>query len=402
MKRLFILVFIVFPVLGYLVFLLQFELSVTRNEIGIQNPPNYYDYKGITNVHTNLSTGSLPPREVIRKANELNFDFMFLTEVNVFPRPEYLEGYHDKLLVITAGEYSYLDSRLVYYNANDGIPPEQRGQAQVFFADKLSQDTEFDDGFIFLAHPLLKSHRWRGDIPEGIKGLEIINLKRVLEKAWNDSKLMSLGSLFIYPFNSPLALIRLYSQPEEELKLWDSQLSKRKTVGVFAADATAKAVISPSLSLEFPTYKTSLAIGSNHLLLTSELTGNFESDKKKVQEALFKGQFYMSLDIVADPKGFFAEVRQDGKRFPIGSEVDLKKNMEIVAKLPDSLEAPFEVLLIKDGEPVATSNEELSRFKINEPGVYRVEVRVIPIFPLPGGRRWIPWIYTNPFYISKS
>jgi len=213
---------------------------------------------------------------------------------------------------------------------------------------------------------------------------------------------MSIGSLLIYPFNSPLALIRLYSQPKKEIALWDKALTKRRTTGIFASDATAKAVITPNFSLEFPSYHTSLAIGSNHLLLTSELTGNFDSDKKKIHNAIFSGQFYMSLDIVADPKGFFAEARNGTKRFPIGSDIPLKKNTMLVAKLPDSLEAPFEVLLFRNGDQVATSNEELSEFDIDEEGVYRIEVRVIPIFPLPGGRRWIPWIYTNPFYVSKN
>jgi hypothetical protein len=399
MKKLFLTVFIVFPIIGYLVFLIQFKLRVGSNELNLNNSTHYYDYKGVTNVHTSLSTGSLPPKDVIEAASELGFDFLFLTEVNTFPTPKFLDAYHGTLLTITAGEYSYLDSRLLFYNGAEDQPPEQRGQSQVFFSDRLSHEATFKDGFVILAHPFLKGQKWTGDFPVGLRGVEILNLKKVLDEAWTNSKLSSIGSLLMYPFNPHLALIRLYLYPDREIDLWDDLNSKQKTIAMFGADATAKAVIASGVSIEFPSYKTSLAIGSNHVLLKSELTGDYEKDRNKILKAIFDGQFYVAMDIIANPKGFYAEVKDARQTYPMGSELKLGKETKLIVELPRGLEAPFEIQLFKDGKVHEISNRKSTKFNITSPGAYRAVVRVIPIFPLPGGKRWLPWIYTNAFYI---
>ncbi|MCB0393862.1 MAG: hypothetical protein KDD25_04855, partial [Bdellovibrionales bacterium] len=164
-------------------------------------------------------------------------------------------------------------------------------------------------------------------------------------------------------------------------------------------DATAKAVITPGFSLEFPSYKTSLAIGSNHVLLKSELTGDYAKDRKKILSALTNGQFYFALDIIANPRGFYSEIRDGRKTFPMGSELKLTDGLNLHVSLPQGLEAPFEINLIKDGRVLVNSHRKSDEFPIKDKGVYRIEVRVIPIFPLPGGKRWLPWIYSNAFYV---
>ncbi len=402
MKKLFLLVFLVFPILGYLVFLIQFRLNVARTELNIEHPKNYYDYKGVLNVHSNLSTGSESPLEIIQIANELNFDFIMLTEMGLSPLPSNLEGYHGRLLTLVGGEYTYLDSNIIHYNLDGIEPPVASGQSQVFFTDLISRNTEPKDGITVLTHPFLRGHSWRGEYPKGFTGLEIINLKRVLENAWEESKISTIGSLLIYPFNPHLSLIRIYSTPQKELKLWDKLNKKSHVVGLFAPDATARAIITPSFSLKFPSYKTSLAIGSNHLLLKSELTGDFDRDREKIARALFDGKFYMALDIIANPKGFYSEMTFRQNTFSLGSTVKFKKGLKLVVHLPDTLEAPFEIIVYRNGDEYAISNDKHMVMKVTEPGVYRSVVRVIPVFPLPGGKRWLPWIYTNPIFVKNK
>jgi hypothetical protein len=69
--------------------------------------------------------------------------------------------------------------------------------------------------------------------------------------------------------------------------------------------------------------------------------------------------------------------------------------------LPQKPKVPFDTIIIKQGEKMMTSNSQVTHFYINSPGVYRVMVRVIPTLPLPDGKKWIPWIYTNPFYVKS-
>ncbi|MGE0527691.1 MAG: hypothetical protein AB7P49_11555, partial [Bdellovibrionales bacterium] len=70
--------------------------------------------------------------------------------------------------------------------------------------------------------------------------------------------------------------------------------------------------------------------------------------------------------------------------------------------LPQKPDVPFDVIIYRDGLRVMTSNSQLTQYYLNTPGVYRVMVRVIPTLPLPDGKKWIPWIYTNPFYVEPA
>ncbi|NUN04524.1 MAG: hypothetical protein HUU57_02070 [Bdellovibrio sp.] len=51
-------------------------------------------------------------------------------------------------------------------------------------------------------------------------------------------------------------------------------------------------------------------------------------------------------------------------------------------------------------EVVARINDPETSFPITQPGTYRVQVRVSPLMPLPDAKKWITWIYTNPFFVT--
>ncbi len=401
MKRILFFGTLIILLLIYGLYLSQYQITVARPQIGIQNPDNFYDYKGLTHVHSHASTGSGTYDEIIKSAQRLKFDYLFFTELNPDFHKTGAEGYHQNLLVLSGGEYSYLDSRLMYYNVAFSDPPVGKGKSQVFFADLLSQKNRApDSGFVILAHPFLSKYLWSGPYPEGLNGIEIINLKRVLEAAWLNSKVSSITSLFFYPFNPNLALIRLYNDSQEELFLWDQLNKSNKTFGFMGTDATARAVIFPGFDLKFPSYETSFAIGSNHLLITDELTGDSDRDSEKVLTALQKGQFYICLDIIANPKGFSIFTSSKNKAYLMGSKIKLAPDTQLKIQLPSHLEVPYEVRIYKDGELYLTSNSLKTEMNITAPGTYRAVVRVIPTFPFPEGKRWISWIYSNPFYIE--
>jgi hypothetical protein len=401
MKKRFIITLAVFVFFGYALFLAQFRFVVVKSDLQPENPPGYFDYKGGTHTHTARSTGSGNPEEVIAAAQELGFDFLFLTEVNKSPIPVAYDGYYSSTLVLSGGEYSYLGSRIMFYNNPVTSPPSAAGQRQVYFADLLSQKNRTEGkGITVMAHPLHSRYKWDGQYPIGLDGIEIVNLKRILDQAWQSSKTSALWSLVVYPFNSSLALLRLYESSEEEIELWDQLNRKRKTVAFMGHDATARAIINRYLYLKFPSYTTSFSIASNHVLLKSELTGEVSVDREKISKALRFGQFYIAFDILADPKGFYAEIQQDDRSFPMGSELELRKDTKMIIQLPANIEVPFEVVFYRDGQKILTSNSARTLITINEKGVYRATINVIPSFPLPGGKRWLPWIITNCFYVK--
>lgn len=396
---------LVFIYLVYGLYLAQNNPRVLPDELVSEQPRRYFDYRGVTNVHTELSSGSGDVPRVIEAAQNAGLDFLSITDLNVFDKPSSLAGYQGNLLVLMDGEYSYLNSRLLNIGATSSRHLQGVGRSQVLFADLLSQETKDPDaGLLFVAHPLKQRYGWAGDYPPGLDGIEIINLKTVWQEAWDNQKWSFFLSLFMLPFNDKLALLRLFEAPEDELRLWDRLAQRRRISGIAGADADAKLLIGGANSfLRYPPYETLFSLVRNHVLLKSELTGNAVSDLEKLAGALRQGAFYMSLDILGNPKGFNTLLRNKrGQEFVMGSEIIYEEGLSLDVTLPQKPEVPFDTIIYRNGERMLTSNSQSTHYFINAPGVYRVMVRVIPTLPLPDGKKWIPWIYTNPFYVRSK
>jgi hypothetical protein len=401
MRKLLITSLIFFAIFFYGLVMSQLNVNVIPEELEPANHAGLYDYRGVTNTHTELGIGGGTVAEVIAAAQEVALDYIFITDLNLFGPSQVPEGYHRKLLVMRGAEYSYLDSRLIDYDPQRRNTVESLGQAQVLLADILSQEGhDAGQDLLVLAHPAKPGYSWSGAYPSGLDGIEVINLKSVWQRAWEESKISFLWSAVIYPFNYELALLRLYEEPSDELALWDKLSAERHTIGMEGADATAKAIPFGEMHWRFPAYQTFFSLASNHVLLRSELTGEAESDRRKILKALSAGQFYMSLDVLGNPKGFAAYVQDGDKTFPMGSRVKWSPGLKLMTFLPNKPRVPFETAIMKDGEHITSSNTVETQYEIKEPGVYRVVVRVFPTLTLPDGQRWISWIYSNPFYVE--
>lgn len=393
-----------FLVLSYFMvgfYISQNDLVVIPTSIESENYPGYYDYRGVMNVRSSLSSGSSPVSEIINDAKAAGIDFLVVTDTNQFKTPESSSSYHGSLLVLQEGEYSFLDSRLLFLSNEKHPSFHDISEAQVFLADQISRGPrEKKDGLVVLASPFSPREKWIGNYPSGLDGIEILNPKAISDSAWIRSKATVLWSLLMYPFNPRYSFLRLFREPSEELALWDQLTQGRKISGFAGADASAKAFPFSDYLIKFPSYQMSMEIASNHVLLNSELTGSFLKDKQKIYTAMRSGNFYTSIDLLGDPKGFISLLKHKGSEHLIGSQVKFGDDMKIWAKLPHRPRAFFEMILFRNGERVLTSNDTEFTYDVTEPGVYRVVVRVAAAFPIPDGNKWIGWIYTNPFYVN--
>ncbi|MGE3974075.1 MAG: hypothetical protein AB7F59_06065 [Bdellovibrionales bacterium] len=396
-------IFLALPFFLYLLYGLYlgwFNPSIFEFKLEPKDPPGYYDYKGITHIHSNRSTGSGSPMEVFAAAKESGLDFIIMTDLNDFETETQFEGYDGRLLVLKGGEYSYLDSHLLYYDSPKNFSLTSLGQSQIQFTDLLSQKRNpTDSGFVVLAHPFKHRFSWTSAYPAGLDGIEAINLLSLWERAWLSSKASTIWSVLIFPFNQRLALFRLFEEPKQEIDLWDQLSQKRHTIALSGADAMAKASFSDQY-LKIPSYQDSFQISSNHVLLTSELTGNTTSDRNKIMSAIKSGSFYFSLDLLADPKGFLTIMKTAKTTYSMGSEIKHSPGLQLIVQLPQKPQVPFEIVIMKDGNRYVTSNSQVTTMNVHSPGVYRVLVRLIPTLPLPDGKKWFPWIYTNAFYVN--
>lgn len=402
MKRFgFIVLSFIFFYLIYGIILTQCQLRIIPEALVADHPAGFHDYKGITNVHAHIGTDRDEFNEVVTAAQAADLDFVFITELGIFDKPIPYEGYHDKLLVFIDGEYNYLSSRLLNYDASKVSHLKGPGQSQVIFADLLSQEKRPSEyGILILAHPFRPQYSWTGEYPPGLDGLEIINLNSLWQQGWLKSKASFIWSLLTYPFNSRLAILRLFEEPELELQLWDTLAKKRKVIGIAGTDAESHFRAFGHWDLAMAKYQSLFSIVTNHVLLQSELTGNAASDRKKIGNAIRNGQFYMSLDTLADPKGFNAIIETaSGQVYPLGSELSFSPGLTLKVHLPHAPSVPYDVMIYKDGEVWTINSTVETKVTLPGPGVYRIKVRVIPTFPLPDGKKWVPWIYANPFYV---
>lgn len=380
---------------------------IAQNDLKVVNPTlkkiteaSYYDYKGVINVHSDLSIGSSPITQIIRSAKNAKLDFMILTDLNEFSEKNLVEGYFDETLILSGSKISYLDSRFIVVPFQKQTLGRNLGEAQVKLADLLSQEKS-SDYLIILAHPFKSGFSWTGPLPQGLDGIELINLKSLSQRAFELSKLSPLWSLFVYPFNPTLSFIRLFAEPSEELAMLDTSHEYGRFYGFSGAEASARAVPLANFLIKFPSYQKTFELFSNHVLLKSELTGNVKSDKVKILTALKNGNFYLAFDILGDPKGFSCVIEERSKTYLIGSKIKMTKNLKMKIRLPQTPNYFFETVIYRNGVRFETVNTSEAEVEINQPGVYRAQVRVSPYFPLPDATKWITWIYANPFYVHN-
>lgn len=379
----------------------QFELNFIQRKV--KTSDFFYDYKLAMNIHTNLSIGSEPLSVVLSEAKKAQNKIIMITDLNPqikSPQDNYLHN----VAILQGAKYGYKDSRLIYYSTNEKNLGLKKGESQLLLSDLLSYEkSKNSDTLLVLAHPFKTGFTWSGPIPDALDGIEIANLKSLSLQSWSYSKLSTIWSILLYPFNPKLALMRLFHEPTEELMLFDQISQQRKFVAFQGAEASARAIPLADWLVKFPSYESVLSISSNHLLLTSELTGNISKDKNKILSALKMGQFYICFDALGDPKGFEAYLLDEAnqKKHSMGSTVSSSKNIHFYFKLPIEPTSFYEVVLYKNGERADTLNTFEGFFPIQGPGVYRIQVRISPKFPLPDAIKWLTWIYTNNFYITK-
>ncbi len=389
----------VFALLVFGVFISRYDLQL-RKDLEATSHPKFFDYRGISHALTSYSLGGSPPAEMIDAAAKAHIDFLYITDLNDFDSSHDIFGYNNDVLVFTGKKISLLDAHFLLYSRNPLSKIDSLGTAQALvndFIHRMPSETEAET--VFLAHPFKVGHEWSLDYPKGLNGIEVMNLRHMWQQTWINKKASFLWSLFIYIFNPKVSLLRLINEPQKEIQLWDQLNKTSKTIGALGNHSTGKIFSAGPISFSFPTHEDSFRFASNHILLPAELTGVASRDMDRVHRAFTNGNFYFAIDALANPKGFAAYIRSGKKDYLMGDRMQLQKHAILFVDLPALNTKNFEVKVYKDGLEWQSSNKQNSRFPITKPGNYRVYARIRLQLPIPGEWRWIPWIYTNNFYV---
>lgn len=172
---------------------------------------------------------------------------------------------------------------------------------------------------------------------------------------------------------------------------WDDLLAHgQRVVAIGGSDAHALHLsLGPISRVIFP-YEFHFRTVNTHLLLAEPLSGEVNTDRKLIFEAMSQGHCFIGYDLPAPTRGFTFTAQGLEKSVIIGDELPAKNGVTLQAKIPSEAE----IRLLKNGKVIQTWKNKLSCAHITtEPGVYRVEVYRRYLGKLRG------WIYSNPIYV---
>ena len=228
-------------------------------------------------------------------------------------------------------------------------------------------------GFAVVAHPLSQDAEqawtYNGTLTAG--GIEVVNAAMDLKGDHWRAVTGAAATLI----NPRYGLLRALSHVRPALELWD-QISE-DVVPIAGADAHGGA--GKQRFLRFPSYQDVFALFSNHVELEQPLTGEASIDAALVLDGIRSGRGFVALDGLADASGFSMQLH--GSELVVSSPIDACR-----------------FVLLRDGNEVARAKGPRWSARLNELGIYRVEVFLERAKPLHAS---IPWIVSNRIYFGR-
>lgn len=351
--------------------------------------------RGVIHVHTNRSDGTASVDEVLRAAARAALQFVIVTDHGDATRAPDLPDYRNGVLYIDAVEISTWDGHALALGLPKAAYP-LGGEAR-----DVVEDIHRVGGIAIAAHPgsAKPDLRWN-DWSTPLDGIEWLNA----DSEWRDDRPWTLAhALLTYPFRPPQALALLLDRPEPVLRQWNALTRERRVVAVAGSDAHARVgarslgePYDSSGSLHFPSYANSFREFSIGLSDTT-LTGNADTDARRVIDAIRAGHVYSTVDALGGPASlrFVAtsgsKTASMGEALPAGGAVHL----HVDADAPEDAT----ITLFRDGVAAASARgSRLDHDAPQGPAVYRVEI-ALPDAP---GAPSVPWMLSNPIYVGRG
>jgi len=351
--------------------------------------------RGVIHVHTNRSDGTASVDEVLRAAARAGLQFVIVTDHGDATRAPDLPDYRNGVLYIDGVEISTGNGHLVALGLPKA-PYPLAGEAR-----DVVEDIHRLGGIAIAAHPGSPKPelRWT-DWDTPLDGLEWLNA----DSEWRDERPWRLArALLTYPFRPPQALALLLDRPEPVLRQWDALTRQHRVTAMAASDAHARVGVrsfgepyDSAGSLHFPSYASSFREFSIALSDTM-LTGNAETDARRVIDAIRAGHVYSTVDALGGPAAVRFVATSGSRMASMGDGLPAvgPVHFHVAAQAPDDAT----ITLFRDGAAVATARgSRLDHDAPEAPGVYRVEIG------LPGapGTPPVPWVLGNPVYVGRD
>ena len=189
--------------------------------------------------------------------------------------------------------------------------------------------------------------------------------------------------LVLWTFGMPVEpfYLSILDRPYDPLSKWDEMIAKHgRLTGIGSSDAHEVRLF----GLKIAPYEIMFQLSRTHVLIPSKTLTD-----RGIYDALRQGHAYLSLELIAEAKGFSFSARQGDRLVGImGDEVAFAPDLHLVASLP----SPAELTLMQDGRPIASIIGQHWDVAVTQPGTYRLEAM----------RHTKPWIFSNPIYVRPA
>lgn len=351
-----------------------------------------YEYSGSMHMHSRFSDGSGTVEEIIKAANEVNLDFIILTDHNTMKaKDEGYEKWHDNTLLIVGYEVNDKKNRNHYValgtdtvkGSFERLPDGDMGSVKT--AAEYVRDIKEAGGFGFIAHPFEKRQNFPDHPPypwtdwdcDEYDGIEIWNhMSEWTEGLTDDNKFQR----FLHPLKSIVA-------PEETaVKLWDEKNKERKVVAIGSIDAHAFKQNVMGFEFEIFPYKILFKSIRTHVFVDQELkrgdNDTLEESKTAILKALKEGRSFIANYYHGDAKGFRFIAEYDGKIYNMGDEIQYDKNCGKKITFKTYIPQKAKIKFLRDGKVLDELTDLNSIWDTDKEGSYRLEAWV-------DGKAWI-------------
>lgn len=356
--------------------------------------------RGIVHVHSRASDGRGALDDIAAAAARAGLQFLIVTDHGDATRTPEPPSYRSGVLLLDAVEIS---TRGGHYVAL-GLP--QAPYALGGEAADVVEDVRRLGGFGIAAHPDSPKPelRWQ-DWDAPIDGVELINP----DTSWRvhafvggaASKWLLLRALLAYPARPTESIAQLFTDNQALRARWMKTAATRTVVALAGADAHAKLALRDtepgdnSYSVPIPSYESSFASLSVHVVPAHPFTGDAAADAAALLGGLRAGHSYTAVDGWATPAAFsFSAVRGD-RTAPAGDT--MRAGAPLTLRVRSNAPAGWPAIVWKGNERIAERSEPAFELPVSgEPAVYSVDVRK------PGASGQPAWITSNPIYVRAE
>jgi len=346
-------------------------------------------------MHTRYSDGSGLHRDIAAYAMRAGLDAVIVTDHNVLVHgvERYYENQAHRVLLMV-GEEVHDANRIPQKNHLLVLGAGREVAPLASHPQRLIDAVRQAGGLTFIAHPndqalpLLGETdiTWEAWDAHGFTGLELWNGFSELK-----SVIRSHAHAVFYAFFPQFVA---HGPLPETLRRWDALLARgNPIVAIGGSDAHALQLRAGPLRRTVFPYLYHFRAINTHLLVPEGLSGDFQTDRQRILEALRMGHCFIGYDLPASTRGFRFSAQGRNRTVTMGDALEVNGGVTLQIRLPQ----PAECRLLHNGQVIKTwKRQTVCAWITQEPGVYRVECYIEYL----GKRRG--WIFSNPIYLKPG